>query len=201
LQNLGFRSLAGGSERLFTEKGLQQLDVKEGETILEIGFGTGHSIVALAQSVGDSGQAYGVDLSEGMLNVTLERVKRAGLSKRVRLECGDAAQLPFEADFFDAIFMSFTLELFDTPEIPTVLDECYRVLKSGGRVGVVSLAKKEKTNLMVRLYEWAHTKFPKYIDCRPIWVQDASKGSFQVARVTELSMWGLPVEIVLARKP
>ena len=59
-------------------------------------------------------------------------VEQAGLAERVDLRCGDAAQLPFETDFFDVVFMAFTLELFDTPEIPKVLSECKRVLKPAG---------------------------------------------------------------------
>jgi protein-L-isoaspartate O-methyltransferase len=48
-----------GSEKRFTESGLQKLKVKEGETVLEIGFGTGHALVALARLVGQSGKVYG----------------------------------------------------------------------------------------------------------------------------------------------
>ncbi len=56
-----------GSEKMFTDLGLQMLAVKEGERVLEIGFGTGHALAALAQQTGDSGLAAGVELSPGMI--------------------------------------------------------------------------------------------------------------------------------------
>jgi demethylmenaquinone methyltransferase/2-methoxy-6-polyprenyl-1,4-benzoquinol methylase len=192
---------AGSSEKQFVDAGLQKLCAQEGERVLEIGFGTGHGILALAQSVGDSGKVYGIDISEGMFDITQARVSRAGLSKRVELECGDAASLPFAGSSFDAVFMSFTLELFDTPEIPTVLHECQRVLRDSGRVCVVAMSKKGKAGLLMRIYEWAHRRFPRWVDCRPIFAQEALEDAgFQALDVTQGSMWGLPVEVVLAKK-
>jgi demethylmenaquinone methyltransferase/2-methoxy-6-polyprenyl-1,4-benzoquinol methylase len=190
--------LAGTSEQKLSTEGLQMLGVKSGENILEIGFGTGHNILALAKSLSERGNVYGIDLSDGMLAITTSRLERANLLKSVDLRCGDATKLPYENEVFDGIFSSFTLELFDTPEIPLVLNECRRVLKQNGRICIVSMSKNEKQNSMRRLYEWAHEKFPNVVDCRPIFVQQTMKtAGFEIKQVSCRSMWGLPVELVL----
>jgi demethylmenaquinone methyltransferase/2-methoxy-6-polyprenyl-1,4-benzoquinol methylase len=196
-----YDALAGSSEKKFTDTALQKLAMQEGETVLEIGFGTGHAIPALAATVGTAGKVYGIDISEGMCNITQERVNQAGLSDRVELRCDDATQLPFAAECLDAVFMSFTLELFDTPEIPTVLSECLRTLRRSGRICTVALSKGRKARRVVRLYEWVHRKFPAYIDCRAIFVQKALEDAgFTISEVARMSMWGLPIEIVAAMK-
>ncbi|MEW6231340.1 MAG: methyltransferase domain-containing protein [Chloroflexota bacterium] len=188
-------------ERAYRIAGLQKLNVKEGEIVLEIGFGSGHCILALAESVGNSGKVYGIDISERMCNITRSKLKKAGLSERVKIRCGDAAKLPFEENLFDAVFMSFTLELFDSPEIPIVLHECQRALHSGGRICVVAMSKRGKAGVTERVYEWAHRQFPNLVDCRPILVQKALEDAgFQILDVTEKSMLGLPGEIVVAKK-
>ena len=52
-----------------------------------------------------------------------------------------------------------------------------------------------------KLYEWLHRKWPGWLDCRPILARRAVEDvGFHIVEATELSLWGLPVEIVLATK-
>jgi len=191
--------ISGSSEKKYRDLGLQKLNAREGEQVLEIGYGTGHCILALAQAVGSNGKVCGLDISDGMQAMSEARVRAAGLSEHVDLRTGDAASLPFDENRFDSVFMSFTLELFDTPEIPLVLTECLRVLRPGGRIAVVSLIKKSA--LAVDIYEWFHERMPVSVDCRPILAQDdLAAAGFEIRSVDSLTMWGLPVEIILAVK-
>lgn len=76
--------IAGGSERKAVECGLDLLHAVEGEAVLEIGYGTGRSVVALARAVGETGRVHGIDLSEGIQKVAAAKIERAGLSHPAR---------------------------------------------------------------------------------------------------------------------
>jgi demethylmenaquinone methyltransferase/2-methoxy-6-polyprenyl-1,4-benzoquinol methylase len=192
--------ISATSERKYVKEGLKLLHAMDGEKVLEIGFGTGWALIEIARSVGHSGQVFGIDLSPGMLRKATQKMKKSGLSERVELKTGDAADLPYGDQLFDAIFMSFTLELFDTPEIPVVLGECKRVLAPHGRIGIVSLAHKERVNIAMRAYLWAHERFPNLADCRPIVVAESlGDAGFEIVNARAKRMWGLPVDIVLAQ--
>ena len=193
--------LADRFERRYWRTGLQSLAPSRGEVVLEIGFGTGRCAVVMAHMVGRTGKIHRIDISRGMCTAARSLAEEMRLSERIELTCGDAACLPYGDEIFDAAFMSFSLELFDTPEIPQVLSECKRVLRRGGRVCVVAMSKTGSENAITRLYEWLHVRFPRYVDCRPIRVEESvSAAGFRVMQVRRLSSWGLPVEAVLARK-
>jgi ubiquinone/menaquinone biosynthesis C-methylase UbiE len=148
--------------------GLGLLSVHAGERVLELGCGAGGALIRLARAVGPSGCVVGLDLSPSMIHHAEARLRRARLADRVELRVADASSIPFDDASFDALFMSFTLELFDTPEIPLVLAECRRVLRSGGRLVVVALSRATPIGWPTRLYERLHDRFPTALDCRPI---------------------------------
>lgn len=193
--------LGGIFERKPAEEALSYLEIENGEIVLEIGFGTGHCLQQIALSVGKTGKAYGIDISNGMLQVAREKLEKAGLMDRVKLYHGDASELPFRDETFDVVFMSFTLELFDTPEIPRLLNEIKRVLKAGGRLGVASLSRIKGDSVALRIYEWMHRKWPKYVDCRPIYLEQfLRKAGYTIQSKKVHNLLVLPLEIVVATK-
>jgi ubiquinone/menaquinone biosynthesis C-methylase UbiE len=193
--------LGGVFERIPAGKALAYLNIQNGESALEIGFGTGYCLQRIAVSVGNSGKACGIDISEAMVRKALKRLHKASLADRVELIPGDAARLPFDAETFDVVFISFTLELFDSPDIAVVLDGVRRVLKPGGRLGIVSLSKSIPNSVPVRIYEWIHQTWPKYVDCRPIYLAESvQKSGFRITTGQCSRLVIFPIETVIAIK-
>ncbi len=168
-----------------------------GEAAVEIGPGTGWALERLSRAVGREGLACGVDIAPGMAAVAGQRLRR----RRALVALGNATALPLRDECCDLAFMSFVLELMPTDQIPAVLAELMRVLRPGGRLVDVSLSR-ESPNLVTRLYEWGHERLPQLLDCRPIYAsRSLAAAGFKIARGQRTGILGLPVEIVLARKP
>jgi ubiquinone/menaquinone biosynthesis C-methylase UbiE len=195
-----YDALAGPWEAKPRAIGLSLLALREGERVLEVGCGTGQALVEIARTVGDSGCAVGVDLSAGMCAVARSRIEGLGKVEHLHLARGDVLDLPLRDRSFEAVFMSYTLELFNPTEIPRVLGECRRVLRPTGRLCVVALSREAEQGWMSRAYEWCHDQWPDIVDCRPIDARCAvERAGFAISHATTVGMAGLPVEVVLAK--
>lgn len=194
--------IADAGEHRAREAGEAALNVQPGERVLEIGFGTGNSLVTFAKQVGIQGRVDGIDISPGMLSVAQRKLEENKVQQQTVLLEGDARKLPYDDKQFDAVFLSFTLELFPKEDIPVVLDEIRRVLKREGRLSVVSMATVrdgEKASLLERTYIWMHQHFPHIVDCAPIDVEDLLEGAgFEIVSVQSTEIWTMPVRIVTA---
>ena len=194
--------ISDAGEHKARERGEKALDVQAGERVLELGFGTGNTLLHLIEAAGESGHVSGIDVSPGMLAVASKKIGAKGFQERVDLKVGDARELPFEDGSFDAVFTSFTLELFPLEDIPAVLKEVARVLKPSGRFGVVSMAtvaEGEKPSELEKTYIWMHQHFPHIVDCQPIdVVQLVSDAGLEVHKTIEMTIWSMPVRAVVA---
>ena len=191
--------LEGLFEKKHRNYALNKLKIEKGKNVLEIGPGTGHALKNVNESVSSEGSVYGLDISRNMLSICKKRLSDNNLLQNSVLIQGDGSRLPLKNSFFDYCFMSFSLELFDTPDIDNVLSEIRRVLNEEGKICVVSLSKKNK--LLVKLYELFHKLFPKGLDCRPIPVQKLlEKNDFSITYSEIKNMIVLPIEIVIGKK-
>ena len=197
-----YATLEGRFEKKLRERGLKFLDVQKGDVVLEIGFGTGFTLVELAKAVGETGRIYGVDVTPEMVQLAEKRLKKERITIKVELSEADARNMPYEDNMFDAVYMSSVLELFDTPDIPKVLAEVKRVLKSNGKLGVVSMSKENHENSkFLRFYEWMHKKLPKYASCRPIYIEDSIRQAGYKILITDEIVLGrlFPMKFVIAK--
>lgn len=186
------------SERRFVTRAEELLELQAGSRVLEIGCGTGASLVELARKTSPGGAVIGVDISPKMCARSERRAERSGLRSCIEIHRTDAAALPFDEASFDAVLLSFTLELFSESDMATVLSECRRVLLEGGRLAVVSLSLTN-AGPAVRLYEWFHRRFPRMVDCRPIAPQRViTDAGYSILTAESYRLWRLPVDIVLA---
>lgn len=193
----GYELIADRAERRARERGLAALQVRPGESVLEIGAGTGRALVRLSSAAGATGLVCGLDASTGMLRLARRRL--AAGPRRVHLLQADARALPCQAASFAAVFMSFTLELFDDRGIGVVLEETKRVLRAGGRVVIVCLATTPRPSVMMSAYGWLHGQLPHLVDCRPIPVRAwLERSGYRVRRYEAMDLWGLPVAVVSA---
>lgn len=189
--------LAFASERLLLDRGLSLLNLQRGERVLEIGFGPGRTLATMGKSVGLSGEILGIDAAPAMVNIATNRISKEHLGDYVHPIHGDILSWQPPIQTFDAIFMAFTLELFDDGQIDVVLEKCQKTLRAGGRIAIVALSENGK-GFGKLIYWWLHDVLPNVFDCRPIRVnQLLRRAGFRIER-GELINWWIPVEIVLA---
>jgi ubiquinone/menaquinone biosynthesis C-methylase UbiE len=181
---------------------LELMELPASGTILEVGFGTGRILLELANRIGEKGRVYGVDLSYGMCRFARQHLAKAGVLDRTLLVAGDGFQLPIAPGSADGVFMGFTLELFDTPELLPVLQGCQRILKPGGQMGIVTMLASKRPGFAERLYTKAHARWPRFVDCRPIDpVALLVNSGFSCEKMIFNKLWGLPIaQLLLVKK-
>ncbi len=103
-----------------------------GERVLDVGSGPGFLATAIAEAVGKSGSVCGVDISEPFLEVARSRGEN---QMGIEFRHGDATQLPYQDEEFDAVVSTQVLEY--VPDVDTALAEFHRVVRTGGRVALL----------------------------------------------------------------
>jgi SAM-dependent methyltransferase len=115
-------------------------DLREGERVLDLGSGGGIDVLLSARRVGPSGFAYGVDMTEEMLELARANAARAG-AVNVEFRKGQIEDLPLPDASVDVVISNCVINL--STDKPAVLAEVYRVLIPGGRIGITDVVAED----------------------------------------------------------
>lgn len=121
-----------GREQAFREKTLNLAGLKTGESVLDVGCGTGTLAIAAKHRVGSSGTVYGVDASPEMLARARRKAEKAGVEIVFKNGIGEA--LPFSDGQFDVVLSTVMLHHLGSKARQQCVREMRRVLRPGGRV-------------------------------------------------------------------
>ena len=124
------------------ERAVETLDLSGGETVVDVGCGTGANFTYLRDAVGPEGRVVGIDLSAGMVRRAQYWIDRRGW-ENVHAVRGDATQLPVED--VDAVISTFVVGMFADPE--PVVREWIRAVDAGGRVAILNAERTDRLAL------------------------------------------------------
>jgi demethylmenaquinone methyltransferase/2-methoxy-6-polyprenyl-1,4-benzoquinol methylase len=129
--------LSLGIDILWRKKAIKLLKPENPKLILDVATGTGD--FALEALSLNPDKIIGVDISEGMVKVGLEKIKKLNLSHKIELQIGDSEKLNFKDNTFDAVIVSFGVRNFEN--LDQGLADIFRVLKTGGTAVILEFSK------------------------------------------------------------
>jgi len=178
---------------------LEMVAIRDGEDVLEVAVGTGLAFERILRA-NRTGRSEGIDLTPAMLKRARKRAASTG-NENFRLRIGDAYALDFADSSFDVLVNNYLFELLPEDDFPAVLDEFKRVLRPGGRLGLVNMASG--THWYSSIWERVYGAYPALLGgCRPIsLVPFLQRSGFRDIACENISQLTFASEVILAGAP
>ena len=146
-------------DRGWRRKAIRQLESSRPQSILDIATGTGDFAIMAAQMLNPR-QLIGADISEGMMDIGRQKVRKLGLDGVVSFEREDCTALTYQDDTFDAVTAAFGIRNF--ANLDKGLAEMCRVLRKGGHLSIVELTTPVSFPMKQLFHIYSHTVLPVY---------------------------------------
>lgn len=151
--------LSWNIDRGWRRKAIRQLEPFKPQAMLDIATGTGDFAIMAAQMLHPQ-RLVGADISEGMMAVGAEKVKRLGLQDIISFAKEDCLELSYQDGTFDAVTAAFGIRNFS--DLDRGLKEMCRVLKQGGHLSIVELTTPVSFPMKQLFKIYSHTVLPVY---------------------------------------
>lgn len=180
------------------DRAIELAAIVDGQSILEVAVGTGLAFHEIVRR-NPHGQNLGIDLSAGMLAKARSRMSTLPAAS-YRLEVGTAFDLPVQPGSIDILVNNYMFDLIPHADMDRILDEFTRVLKVGGRLVLVNMARGR--SLASRIYEGIYRLSPRAMGgCRGVDMVDRlRRHRFTVDAREYHQQFLFPSEVVVARK-
>lgn len=146
-------------DRGWRRKAIKQLEPYKPQTMLDIATGTGDFAILAAKMLQPQ-QLIGADISEGMMEIGRQKVKKAALDHIITFERQDCLNLSYPENSFDSVTAAFGIRNF--ADLDRGLSEMCRVLKKGGHLSIVELTSPVSFPMKQLFHIYAHSVLPIY---------------------------------------
>jgi demethylmenaquinone methyltransferase/2-methoxy-6-polyprenyl-1,4-benzoquinol methylase/phosphoethanolamine N-methyltransferase len=177
-----------GKDRALREATAEMAQIKPGDSVLEVGCGTGALTIAANVRAGSTGKVYGIDASPEMIQVA--RAKAARLGKEIDFRVDLIEALSFADHTFDVVLSSLMMHHLPDDLKRKGLSEIYRVLKPGGRLLVIDVKRPTSLHGLVALAFFLHTKIEHGVQDLPLMMKATGFTDIEVRDVGMLPMLG-----------
>jgi ubiquinone/menaquinone biosynthesis C-methylase UbiE len=133
------RLLTLGKDKALRQISIEKAQIKPGDSVLDVGCGTGDLTLAAKRQTGQNGKVYGIDAASEMVEVARSKAIKAGIE--VDFRPGLIESLPFPDDSFDVVLSSLMMHHLPADVKQKGLREINRLLKPGGHLFVVDMQR------------------------------------------------------------
>jgi demethylmenaquinone methyltransferase/2-methoxy-6-polyprenyl-1,4-benzoquinol methylase len=151
------RFLSARTDILWRKKLIREIKEVDPQNILDVATGTGDVAIMTWKALHPQ-QITGIDISEGMLEVGRKKIAKLLLNKHIQLLQGDSEAINFSAGSFDAVTVAFGVRNFE--DLEKGLSEIHRVLKPGGKLGVLEFSRPKG------LFRWVYNLYMEFVATR-----------------------------------